>query len=174
MKKAISIVCLAAVLGALVTVDRSSAAAPTLSGKMTKLQYLVGTWSCQTKLPAMGKQPAGTHPGNISFEIEPDNTVGYDVSSPEYSAAGFIGYQAAKNLWWSSGADNFGGVTFESGTSGDVLTGMTFFAGKHMTSRDTITKTSDTKYEDLFQIQQSGKWTLGADSVCTKTSNTSG
>jgi hypothetical protein len=174
MKKAISIVCLAAVLGALLAVDRSSAATPALSGNMTKLQYLLGTWACQTKLPAMGKEPAGTHAGTISFEIEPGNTVGYDVSAPEYSAAGYLGYQEAKKLWWSSGADNFGGVTFESSTNGNVLTGMTFWGGKHISSRDTITKSSNTKYEDLYQVQQGGKWTLGADSICTKTSNTSG
>jgi hypothetical protein len=174
MKKVFTIACLAVVAGTLLTVSQSSAAAPALTGQMKKLQYLVGTWSCTTQLPAMGKEPAGSHKGSISFEIEPGNTVGYDVSSPEYSAAGFLGYQDAKKLWWSSGADNFSGVTFESGTSGTVITGMTFFAGKHMASRDTITKTSDTKYEDLFQIEKAGKWTLGADSVCTKTSNTPG
>lgn len=174
MKKAITIVCLAAVLGALLSVEQSRAAAPALSGKMTKLQYLVGTWSCQTKLPAMGKEPAGIHTGSISFEVEPGNTVGYDVSSLEYSAAGYLGYQEAKNLWWNSGSDNFGGVTFESGKNGNVMTGMTFFGGKHISSRDTITKTSNTKYEDLYEIQQGGKWTLGADSVCTKSSNTPG
>lgn len=173
MKNAITVVCLLVVIATLLTVSRSSAAAPALTGQMTKLQYLIGTWSCMTQLPAMGKEPAGSHKGSISFEIEPGNTVGYDVSSPEYSAAGFLGYQDAKKLWWSSGADNFSGVTFESGTS-TVMTGMTFYAGKHMASRDTITKTSATKYEDLFQIEKAGKWTLGADSVCTKTSNTPG
>jgi hypothetical protein len=176
MRKAILIVCLVGVLAAASAINQSSAAAPALSGKMTQLQYLVGTWTCQTKLPAMGNEPAGTHQGSISFEVEPSNTVSYDVSAPEYSAAGFIGYQQAKKLWWNSGADNFGGVTFESGTSesGDVMTGMTFWGGKHVASRDTITKTSNTKYEDLYQVQKNGKWTLGADSNCTKTSNTPG
>jgi len=172
MKKAITIVCLAAVLVALLTVEPSSAAAPALSGKMTKLQYLIGAWSCQTKLPAMGKEPAGTHAGTISFEVEPGNTVGYDVSATAYSASGFLGYLAPKQVWWSSGSDNFGGVTFETSANGNVMTGMTYWGGKHISSRDTITKTSDTKYEDLFEIQQAGKWTLGADSLCTKTSNT--
>ena len=176
MKKAISIVCLVAVLASAAAINQSNAAGPALTGKMTQLQYLIGSWTCQTKLPAMGKEPARTEKGTISFEIEPGNTVGYDVSGSKFSAAGYLGYQQATKLWWSSSADTLGEVTFESGASGygnvNVMTGMTFYAGKHTSSRDTITKTSETKYEDLYEVEESGKWTLGSDSVCAKTSNT--
>jgi hypothetical protein len=145
---------------------------------MTDLQYLVGTWACQTNLPAMGNTAARTMPGTISFEVEPGNTLGYDVSSTEYSGAGFMGYLDAKKLWWSSGADNFGGVSFEVATSGTsaktVMSGTSTQGGQSVPSRDTMTKASNSKYEDLYETQKGGKWTLGADSTCTKTSNTPG
>jgi hypothetical protein len=178
MKKAIAVVFLAVLLCAASLSSPSSAATATLTGKMTELQYLVGTWACQTKLPAMGNTAARTMPGTISFEVEPDNTLGYDVSSTEYSGAGFMGYLDAKKLWWSSGADNFGGVSFEVATSGTsaktVMSGTSTQGGQSVPSRDTMTKASNSKYEDLYETQKDGKWTLGADSTCTKTSNTPG
>lgn len=142
---------------------------------MTKLQYLVGTWSCQTKLPAMDNMAAQTVGGNISFEVEPTNAIGYDLSAKGYSSAGFMGYMAQKGLWYSAGADVFGGTTLEtsSGATGNVIvmSGNSTSRGESMPSRDTMTKMSDTKYRDLYEVQKDGKWSMGADSMCTKTSN---
>ncbi|MDQ6767837.1 MAG: hypothetical protein M3Z41_08515 [Candidatus Eremiobacteraeota bacterium] len=162
------------VAGLLVT--PSSAAPPTLTGKMTKLNYLVGLWNCQTKVPAMQSMPAHTAKGTASFEVEPGNTVGFRITSERYSAAGYLGYLDVKQLWWTSGADNFGGVTFETGksSSGNVYTinGSSMLGGSSVPTRDTITKASDMKYEDVYQLQKNGQWVLGADSVCTKQSRT--
>lgn len=176
IRKATALVFVVAVVAAGLLVTPSSAAPPALTGKMTKFKYLVGIWDCQTKVPAMQSMPAHTAKGTASFEVAPGNTVGFGITSERYSAAGYLGYLDGKQLWWSSGADNFGGVTFETGksSSGNVYTmnGSSMFGLSSVPTRDTITKTSDTKYEDLYQLEKNGKWVLGADSVCTKQSRT--
>jgi hypothetical protein len=149
--------------------------APTLSPPVTKLQYLIGTWTCSTKIPAHGSMPAATHNGTIMFSVEPSNTVGYYLRSDQYSTGGYIGWMTDKKMWYSSSADNFGGTTNEAGPdkagSGSVMTGTSTYQGQTMGSRDTITKISDTKYHDLYEIQKGATWSMGADSSCTKISN---
>jgi hypothetical protein len=157
------------------SVPSSSAAAPQLTGKMQGVQYLVGTWSCTTKVAATGNMPAASHKGTASFEIEPGNTLSLDISSDRYSAAGFIGYVESKKLWWNTSSDNLGGVSFESGSSSadsvSVSTGWWTYEGHQMPSRDTMTKTGTTKYEDRTELQRGGTWQTLADAVCTKVSD---
>ncbi len=151
--------------------------APALTGPITKLQYLIGTWSCATKVAASPTMAASTHQGTIMFSVEPSNTVGYYLRSDMYSSGGYIGWMDSKKMWWSSSADNFGGVTNESGPdnagAGSTMTGTTIYQGQSMSSRDTITKISNTKYRDLYETQKGGAWSMGADSSCTKTSDKS-
>ena len=167
---------LAALASVMMCVTASAADAPALSGKMRELQYLVGTWTCRTKVPAMADLPAAAHTATVSFEVEPANAIGFDVTGASYGAAGFLGYSDKRKIWWSSGADVFGGVTAESGTSATsnriVLTGATDQHGQRMLSRDTITTTNSKTYTDLYEVQREGRWVTGADSTCTKTSNT--
>ncbi len=177
IKRAGAILCLAIAVAA-VSAHPSSAAAPTLSGKMLQLQYLVGTWSCLNKMAAMENMPAATAESTASYEIEPGNTIAYDSSSPGFSSAGFFGYLAAKQLWWESAADNHGGVFLGSGKGGKSLvlagSGTTATDGGATPQRDTFTKLSDTKYEVRAEVKEAGKWVLGVVSTCTKTSNTPG
>lgn len=160
----------------LVPVSRASSdAAPMLSGKMTQLKYLVGTWSCTTKVAAMGKTPAQIISAKSIYWVEPGNVIGDYYSSKPFSSSGFIGWSNSKKLWWSNGADEYGSVDFETGkdsdTSVQVLTGTNWYQGVASQSRDTITKTSDSNYSDTFQLVQSGKVTFNGTSVCTKKSN---
>ncbi len=153
----------------------SSATPASLTGSMTPLQYLVGTWKCDTKVAAMNNMPASTHSGTMSFDITDGNVLSYELEESPYASAGFIGY-SNQGVWWTTSADNFGGVTSESSPGGQggviVMNGVTMQGGKNVSSRDTITKSSDTKYEDLYETEQGSNWSMVADSVCTKTSNT--
>jgi hypothetical protein len=176
VRKAFVVALIAIAVLAIATKVWSAQAAPSkLTGPMTKMQYLIGTWSCQTKLPAEDKMPARTMPGTVYFSVEPGNTVGYYLSSKEYSSGGYMGWMASKKLWWSSSADNFGGTAIETGTDSNsrtaTMTGTMTMQGQNAPTRDTITKVSDTKYRDLAEVQKNGTWTMQADSTCTKTSN---
>jgi len=174
MKKLLML-CLA-LSAAVCSVTASGAAAPQLTGEMQDVQYLVGTWSCTTKVAAMGNMPKSSHKGTASFEVEPGNTLSVDISADKYSATGFIGYSESKKLWWNSSTDNLGGVSFESGpsTAGavSVSTGWWTYEGHQTPSRNTITKTSATKYDDLTELQRAGKWQMLAHAVCMKVSGT--
>lgn len=176
MRKAIVIAAVSMFAIAALAAPGSSASAPTftLSGPMTKMTYLLGTWSCTTKVAASPTMAASTHKGTIIFAAEPSNTVGYYLLSDIYSSGGYIGWMASKKMWWSSSADNLGGVTNEAGPDGgatSTMTGTTIFQGQSMGSRDTITKISDKKYRDLYETQKGDTWSMGADSTCTKVSS---
>jgi len=164
-------------LSALV-ISASSAAPParTLTGQMTQLQYLVGTWHCTIAVSAQGKMAAHTDVGTLLFDVEPSNTVGYYISSGPYAAGGFYGWVASKQLWYVSGADNFGGTSFETGSGSGglmMMTGSTTMQSRTMTTRDKYTKASATKIGDLSQYLKAGRWLTSYNSTCTKTSNKS-
>jgi len=156
-------------------VASSDVAPPTLSGKMKQQQYLVGTWTCTTKIPAMGKAQAQTILAKNIYWIEPGNVIGSYYSSKPYSSSGFMGWNDSKKLWWSSSADVYGMVGSstgpDSGTNVQVMTWTNWSGGKESMGRDTMTKTSDTSYADHFGMLQGGKVTFQGTSICTKTSN---
>jgi hypothetical protein len=153
----------------------SSGAALTLSGKMTQLKYLVGTWTCTTKVAPIGKMKAQSIPGKSVYWIEQGNVIANYYSSKPYSASGFLGWMDSKKLWWSDGSDIYGSVDFETGKNSDtnvqVMTGTNWSQGDVSTVRDTMTKTGDTSYSDSVQLTQNGKVIFQISSVCTKTSN---
>jgi hypothetical protein len=139
---------------------------------MTQLSYLVGTWECTTKVPAMGKLPAQTISAKARYWIEPGNVIATYYRSTPYTSSGFMGWTDAKKLWWSDGADMYGAVDIEtgkdSGTNVQTMTGTDWYQGKSATSHDTITKNSDTSYTDLFEQIVSGKVVFQGSSACTK------
>ncbi len=148
----------------------------TLSGKMKQQQYLVGTWTCTTKIPAMGKTQAQTILAKVIYWVSPGNVIGNHYSSKPYSSSGFVGWNDSKKLWWGTSADAVYGVVGsstgpDSGTNVQVMTWTNGSGGKESIGRDTMTKTSDTSYADHFESLQGGKVTLQGTSVCTKTSN---
>ena|SRR5579863_4319054 len=149
-------------------------ASPSLTGKMSQLNYLVGSWTCTTKIPAFGKAPAQTITATVTHWIEPSNVIGSHYSSRPYSSAGFTGWMASKKLWWSDGGDEGGATTFEtgadSGTNVQVMTGTLWYQGQTSTVRDTMTKISDSSYSDFFQGRQGGKVIFEGKVVCTKSS----
>jgi hypothetical protein len=172
------IIGLIAVAGIIVLATNSRAssdAAPVLTGKMSRLNYLVGAWSCTTKVPAIGKMHAMSIPAKITYWIEPENVIGNYYSSRPYSSSGFLGWIDSKKLWWANSADMAGGVNSEtgkdSGTNVQVMTGTNWYQGKATALRDMMTKTSDASYSDTSQLLQSGKVTFQVTAICTKTSN---
>lgn len=158
-----------------VVASSGAAPAPALSGKMTQMQYLVGTWTCTTKIPAMGKMHAQTISAKNIYWVEPGNVIGSYYSSKPYSSSGFMGWNNSKKIWWSNGADVYGMVGSstgsDSGTNVQVMTGPNWSGGKASTGRDTMTKTSDTSYTDRFELLQGGRVTFQGTSACAKTSN---
>lgn len=148
-----------------------AARAATLSGKLTRVQYLIGTWSCVTKVST----PAQTQTGRYRFWIEPDNVIGNYYRAKGYSGSGYIGWMPSERRWWSNSAGRFGGISYETGensaTNVQLLTGSTWFQGQPSPSRDTITKDSGTRFRDVFEMKTKGKWAVVADSSCTKTSD---
>ena len=152
----------------------SSDTAPALSGKMAALKYLIGTWSCTTKVPAYGKTPAQTVQAKSIYWIEPGNVVGSYYSSKPYSSSGFYGWMESKKLWWNNNADVYGGTGIltgkDSASNVQVTTGTSWFQGKGAASRDTMTKNSDTSYSDVFVELAGDKVTFQVSTACTKTS----
>jgi hypothetical protein len=149
----------------------------TLTGKMAEMNYLVGTWSCTTKVAHIGKTPASTVAAKNVYWIEPQNVVGSHYTSGPYSASGYTGWLASKKLWWSDDADVYNAVSSEtgkdSGTNVQVMTGTAWTNGGAYVGRDTITKISNTSYTDLFELAQGGKVVFRGISSCTKTSSSS-
>lgn len=153
----------------------NTAASSTLTGKMTNLRYLIGTWSCATKVSAFGKMPAHTETGKTLYWIEPGNTIGNYYGAKGYSSSGYLGWMASKKLWWSNSADRFGGVAAETGknsiTNAQLLTGTLWSQGQSSPIRDTMTKNADTSFRDVVEVKTNGTWSVVADSACTKISN---
>ena len=164
-----------AICGASSGVASPDAAPPVLSGKMTQLQYLIGTWSCTTKVPPQGKTAGLTLTAKSVHWIEPGNAVGNHFSSKDYSANGYMGWVPEKKLWWTDFADRYVGTGSEtgedSGTNVQVLTGSYWFQGQATPSRDTLTKNSDTSTDDVFELKTNGRWEVQAASSCSKTSD---
>ncbi|MDQ6766239.1 MAG: hypothetical protein M3Z41_00275 [Candidatus Eremiobacteraeota bacterium] len=153
----------------------NTAKSSTLTGKMTSARYLIGTWSCATKVAAFGKTAAHTETAKSLYWIESGNTVGSYYGAKGYSSSGYQGWMASKNLWWSSWSDRFGGIGAgtgkDSGTNAQLLTGTRWFQGQPSPVRDTMTKNTDTSFRDLVEVKTNGTWSWVADSACTKISN---
>lgn len=161
-----------------ITASSSSAnadASPALTGKMAQLQFLIGTWSCTTKVPATAKTKAQTISAKSFYWIEPEDVIGNYYTSKPYSSSSYMGWQNTKQLWWSSGTDVYGS-TFSStgkdnGTNVEEMTGTNWYQGRPSPSRDTMTKVSDRSYTDHFEILQGDKVSFEVTSACTKISN---
>jgi len=153
------------------TASSDVARAATLTGKLTGVQYLIGTWSCVTK----ASLPPQTQTGQYRFWMEPGNVIGNYYRAKSYSGSGYIGWMPSERRWWSNSAGRFGGISYETGegsaTNVQLLTGSTWFQGQPSPSRDTITKNSGTSFRDVFEMKTNAKWSVVADSSCTKTSN---
>ena len=150
------------------------AQAPVLTGKMADQKYLIGTWSCTTKLAATSNMPSQTIAARVVYWTEPQNVIASYYNSKSYSASSYMGWMTAKKLWWSNGADMFGGIDFQtgkdSGTNVREMTGTSWYQGKASTTRDTVTKISDTTYQDAFEAIQGDKVTFQGTATCAKTS----
>lgn len=178
--RSIALISAAVVLVMATSVPVASSAegpAPTLSGKMTNLKYLIGTWGCVTKIAPIGSMKAQTIPATSRYWIEPQNVIGNYYGSKPFASSGYLGWNAAKKMWWSNAADLYGSIAYEtgndSGTNVQVLSGTNWYQGSQAsTARDTFTKISDTSYRDRFELIQGGKVRFQGTSTCTKTSNT--
>jgi hypothetical protein len=131
-------------------------------------QYLIGEWNCTVNLAAMEGQPATTDHGAMTISTSPSMTLHSHVAAKDYMSDSYQGYDAKTKTHWLNTTDTMGLVTMETSKDGMVFAGTTWEGGHGIPTRDTQTKISDTKIRDVTELQQNGKWTQIADTVCTK------
>jgi hypothetical protein len=166
---------IAGLAGAVALVAQSSATgtgggtmAPHPTGQMAGMRYLLGIWGCSVRLPSMTGGAAVTDSGSLAFSAAPGETIRATTRANDYSADGYYGYDAKAKSWWSTGIDNGGNVWHEASNDGKIYLGSTSMGGGATPIRDTFTKTSASKFQDVTEIQMRGTWMALADAVCTK------
>lgn len=149
-----------------VSADNSMMSGPSTMPK--DHQYLIGTWNCTVKLAAMMGQPAQTVTSGMTIEMAPGMTVHSHVSSKGYFSDTYQGYDMKTKTHWLTTADVLGNAALETSKDGMIFNGTTWGMSGTTPTRDTYSKLSNTKIEDVTTLKLSGKWTQIADATCTK------
>lgn len=142
--------------------------APNLTGGMASRRYLIGTWTCTSRITAAVGTSTSTEPVVVSFMTAPNDTLGAWARALAFSAAAFYGYSASSKSWWISATDNSGARVFETSKGGSVFVGTVTTAGGIKTIRDTWTKMSDARFTTVTEIQDKGVWRKSAEHACAK------
>ncbi len=96
-----------------------------LTGKMVIYNSLLeAPWTCTTQLPAMGDQPAHTETATVTFTKAPQNVMAVEVSSPQFAARNFIGFDAKSNQYWRTEIGVYGGIMRETSADGVNFSGI--------------------------------------------------
>ncbi|HEV7179696.1 MAG TPA: hypothetical protein VGN11_07485 [Candidatus Baltobacteraceae bacterium] len=140
-------------------------AEPALASPFSPMQYLLGDWNCSTKTNE------GVSKGSAHYEMAMNNAaIAMRFDNPEYVGSGYLVFDKKAGLLVTTLADAYGGSTRESGTAtadGTLAMHGIVNYGSPAPMRESITKTQD-GFRDLDEMQQGGKWTLVADSTCTR------
>jgi len=172
MRRSSTIVLLFIALFAAATFRSASADDSMSSGSSMGLpknhQYLIGTWTCDVQLAAMGGQGPTTDHGTMSIALSPNMTLHSHVVAKDYMSDSYQGYDGKTKTHWIASSDTQCNSTLETSTNGLVFTGTTWQAGSATPTRDTQSKVSDTKIRDVTELKMNGKWSKIADVVCNK------
>ncbi len=96
-----------------------------LTAKMAIYNSLLGEpWACTTQLPAMGDQPAHPETASVSFTTAPRNVLAIEVSSPQFAARNFIGFDTKSNQYWRTEMGIYGGIMRETSDDGVNFSGI--------------------------------------------------
>ena len=138
-----------------------------LTGPMATSNYLMGSWSCTTKLPAMMGQPAHTEQATLTFDAVPGNVLHDHVSSAEYAGDDYFGYNDKMKTYWSASADNSGEHGAATSTDGKTYTGTSTLGPMTMNGTSTYTKVTDTNIT-FHEVLSGGGQQATIDSACTR------
>ena len=164
----------ACALGSLAVVpgaaDAPAAASPStvLTGKMASMQYLVGSWNCDVKVPASASGPAGIDHGVVTYSVVPGNALHLHVTAEDYAADSYSGYVEKSNAYWMTTIDAYGTASTESSTDGKVFAGSSAGGGTSTQIRDTFTRPATNTIRDLQEFKTNGAWNMASDSTCTR------
>ena len=139
----------------------------TLTGSMAPFSYLVGSWNCTTKLPAMMGQPARTEQATVTFEAVPGNAVHDHVTSADYAGDDYFGYNDKMKMYWSSSTDNSGAHGSATSADGKTYTGTSVMGPATMNVTSSYAKVSPTNIT-LHEVISGGGEQATVDSACTR------
>jgi len=172
MRRSSTIICVCIAAFSIATFRSASADDSMSSGSTMGLpkdhQYLIGTWTCDVQLAAMGGQGPTTDHGTMTIALSPSMTLHSHVVAKDYMSDSYQGYVTKTKTHWIASSDTQGNTTLETSMNGSVFTGTTWQAGAATPTRDTQSKISDTKIHDVTEFKMNGKWSKLADVVCTK------
>lgn len=141
---------------------------PALTGQMTSMQFLIGSWNCSVKLPAGNGQPATTDHGVVAYSVVPGNAIHAHVTAMDYADDSYIGYADKEKMFWTNTVDAYGTLSGETSADGKLFTGTSAQGTVKQTIRDTISRPKQDTTRDLQEFQLNGAWHMASDSTCTR------
>lgn len=136
--------------------------------------FLIGTWTCESKMEAMQGYPAHTETDTMTFQRVMNGAwMSQTYTGKGYSAQAYWRWDKAMNMLVSVSVDSFGGygTSTSKGMMGGntmTMTGSMTYAGHSSASSDLLTHMSDTKMRHVGKVQMNGKWMQTDDTMCTK------
>ncbi len=114
-----------------------------LTGKMAIFNYLLGApWTCRLVSPD-GK-PSGDFDVTITFEVVASNVLHSHITSPQWFADSYFGFDAKNKIYYRSEAGSFGGAMRQTSVDGIVFSGTSIRpSGTVATERDTFRQEAD-------------------------------
>jgi hypothetical protein len=171
MKKTSSIAAVSCAMAMLIILPASADMPPAqtaLTGNMSSMQFLIGSWSCTVKIAASQDQPAITDHGVVTFSVVPGNAIHSHVTASDYASDYYSGYVDKAKIFWMNTIDAYGSVSSETSTDGKIFTGENSGAGTKSKIRDTFSHPTADTTRDLQEVQSNGAWKTATDASCTR------
>jgi hypothetical protein len=126
----------------------ASADSPTLSGRMTWWQQLVGSWSCDvTILPDAGQRPER----GVMFakgSVAPYNVFHWRLVASGIEADQYDGYSDSKKLWWETQAASSGTAVVLRSSDGLVY--------DQVSEPPSLEEDGERPYHEVYSIRSDG------------------
>ena len=105
------------------SISASGSGPASLAGKMAMYNPLLGPpWTCATQLSTPGAQPQ-QQTSTVSFTATSQNVLHIEVSSPQFAAHSFVGFDSKSNQYWRTEMGVFGGIMRETSADGTNFSG---------------------------------------------------
>jgi hypothetical protein len=139
-----------------------------LTGSMSAMQFLIGSWTCTVKIAAMHGQPAATDHGVITYSVVPGNAIHSHVTASDYAEDYYNGYVDQAKIYWMNAIDAYGTVSTETSADGKLFTGSSTSGGTTSNIRDTFSHPTSDTIRDVQEVQSNGAWQSATDASCTR------
>lgn len=140
----------------------------TLTGNMSAMQFLIGSWNCTVTLAAMQGQPARIDHGTVTYSVVPGNALHSHVTANDYASDYYSGYVDEAKIYWINTIDAYGNVSSETSTDGKLFTGTSTGGGTKTKIRDTFKHPTADTSRDVQEAQSNGVWQTATDASCTR------